>query len=320
MLILVEIIKFLGTAIATTAAIIGTYLDETKSAISGRLTRKGKIIVAFAVIGFLLSAGAQIVQFYDDQASARENRERNDMTATRLERIPKLIARQSFPLQPLELLFSIEYPMDQSDLKSYSTKLQTAIVTYLRAAREGRGKTSDDLADENILFVVTNQHDWMPVEADGSATRLLEDYTDFDFMQPQSQSDVTVTFFSAPASLGEAIVTMPQHGDVEQKVELQADFKRRVFIKRVVCRNPIRTGTDALAFSTIDLIGRQMTWKSGVETSLNWKLVSFGMRFSYDYGFAQNYQTLSAGREIAINGSTSIKMTSQFLGLQALEN
>ncbi|TAX29821.1 hypothetical protein ELI04_08635 [Rhizobium leguminosarum] len=52
--------------------------------------------------------------------------------------------------------------MDQPLLKTYANRVQSSIVTYLRKVRKGGGQTSDTLADENALFVLSNNEDWKP--------------------------------------------------------------------------------------------------------------------------------------------------------------
>lgn len=91
--------------------------------------------------------------------------------------------RSSYALDPLELHFTVEYPMDQAGLKPYAERLRTDIVDYLRPARESRGSASDSLANEGSLFIVSNQEQWKPIPADPErlAMQLLRDNTVFTF-------------------------------------------------------------------------------------------------------------------------------------------
>jgi hypothetical protein len=315
--LLTEIVKFLGVVLSTIVAIAAVYFPDTKSAESGTLTRKGRLLVLAAVFGLVLSAGAQVTQIIDSQASAEATRQRNEQTAARLERIPVLIERSSFPLEPLELLFTIEYPMDQPKLKDYTRRVQSDIVAYLRNAREGRGATSDNLADEKMLFVISNARDWQPKDdpAESAAQAMLGDGTIFKFRDLSVNDDRSVRFLSGPPGLQGVVVMMKKQGDLVQKVELSADFQKRMFIKLVQCRNPIRSGSDVTAFSALDLVGRELTWEEGVTTNLTWNLVTFGLRFSYDYGFSQNYTQLPIGRQIEIHGNKAVKIVADNVGL-----
>ncbi|TPI60958.1 hypothetical protein FJ420_31055 [Mesorhizobium sp. B3-1-3] len=319
MFIVAELIKFLGAFLAASAAIAGAYLDGTKSIESGKLTRRGRIVVGSAITGVILSGSAQVAQMIDSRTSAEATRLRNEETASRLEQIPRLIARQSYPLEPLELFFSVEYPMDQPVLKAYSERLQEDIVQYLRNSRSVSKSTSDDLANEDIDFVISNAPEWLPTQAEQEqkAQALVEDNTAFVFLNPDQTNTLELKFLSTSAGIQDVIVTMPKRGDIKQHIELQADYKRRVFIKAVRCENPVRTGSDITSFSALDLVGRTVSWQDGVVTNLKWTLASLALRFSYDYGFGQNFNQLPAGRDIAITPSGSV-ITAQNVGLDFL--
>jgi len=290
MYIVVEVIKFLGAVLAAAAAVAGTYLDGTKSVESGNLTKRGRIVVASAILGVLISGSAQIAQMINAQATAEAVRQRNEQTAARLERIPRLIARQNYPLEPVELLFTIEYPMNQAGLEAYADRVRGDIVEYLREGRGDRRATSDSLEDENVLFVLTNNEGWKPElsETERAALELFGDNTSFSFAEASQLGSPILTLTSTSTGIGNAIVTMRKHGEITQHIELLADFSQRVFVKKVWCTHPVRTGTDAWAFSALDLIGREMTWTAAAATDLQWTLLTFGARFSYDYGFGQN--------------------------------
>lgn len=222
--------------------------------------------------------------------------------------------RSSYPLEPLELSFTIEYPMDQPRLKPYAERLRADIVSYLRQAREGRGPTSDSLSDEDVLFVVSNQVQWKPtmVDSERVAMQLLEDNTSFTFRK----GGADLRFLSTSQVIADAIVTMKRYGQISQRIELSADFARRMFLKTVVCRNPVRTGSDVVSVSSLDLIGRNLTWDQGVVSDLEWKLTAFALRFSYDYGFGQHGGDLSASRNVAVAGQKAATVTADHVGLR----
>lgn len=222
--------------------------------------------------------------------------------------------RGNYPLEPLELQFTVEYPMDQPQLKPYAERVRADIVTYLRQAREGRSPTSDTLADEDVLFVISNQAQWKPtaVDSERAAAQLLEDNTRFTFRKGGSD----LQFLSTSQNIADAIVTMKRYGQISQRIELSADFARRIFLKSVVCRNPVRTGSDVASVSSLDLIGRNLTWDQGVVSDLEWTLTAFALRFSYDYGFGQNGGDLPASRNVAVAGQKGATLTADHVGLR----
>ncbi len=121
-----------------------------------------------------------------------------------------------------------------------------------------------------------------------------------------------------PPNEAAIIVTMRKQGELQQKVELLADFKKRVFVKRVWCQNLVRLGDDNTSFSSVDLVGRTLSWDAGTVTPLKWSLTSLFMRFSYDYGFLQRVsepETPPVGRLISLEGARSVKVLPKHVGL-----
>ncbi|TBC25591.1 hypothetical protein ELH33_32965 (plasmid) [Rhizobium ruizarguesonis] len=84
----------LGIVLATVSAVVAAYLDGTKSSESGRLTKKGVFIVIVAFCGLALAATGQGVSYYNKQRADQESQKQND-------KMVRLIARQSLPLQPI---------------------------------------------------------------------------------------------------------------------------------------------------------------------------------------------------------------------------
>jgi hypothetical protein len=168
--------------------------------------------------------------------------------------------------------------------------------------------------DEEVLFVISNQAQWKPIAVDAErvAAQLLEDNTRFAFRKGGSD----LRFLSASQSIADAIVTMKRYGQISQQIELSADFARRMFVKSVVCRNPVRTGSDVVSVSSLDLIGRKVTWDQGVDSELKWALTAFAMRFSYDFGFGQNGGVLPASRNVAVAAQESATITADHVGLR----
>lgn len=189
-------------------------------------------------------------------------------------------------------------------------------MSYLREQRAGRKPTSENLADEDVLFVVTNMELWKPttIAAERTALPLLGDDTRFHYRDGHAQ-EKDLQLLSTSKDIADAIITMRRHGDISQRIELSADFDRRLFVKSVLCRNPVRTGSDVTSVSSLDLIGRQLSWEPDGGGDLSSALVSFDMRFSYDKGFGQLGARLPAGRSIDTGTGQPVIITAEHVGL-----
>ena len=322
-MILAEALKFIGTAVATTAAIAAIYLDGIHSKEGRSLTSKGKLLVSLAGVGFCLSAAIQVVQVVGALDAAEDTRVRHEQTAMRLERISDEIARSSFPLEPVELDFSLKLSMDQPALKNYAERVQRDIVNYLRDVRPDPTSTSDDLAGEP-LFMISNVEDWKPrpVDEQRALSILLEDATSFNFVtsddlanysEGDRRTSMGVRLLSAPPYYEDALVTMPRRGTTSQRIDVTADFAGRVFTKTVRVTNPLRVDDNAHLNSSVDLIGRQVTWSS--TRNIDETLSRLAIRFSYDYGFRQNAY-FGSGREIDLTAGGVV--TANNIGLSEI--
>lgn len=198
----------------------------------------------------------------------------------------KQILRAYYPIEPLTLFYEKEYPMDQVSLKDYTARVQANIISYLTEARQGRGITSNDLKSEkDIIFIISNDSTWLPTnsEKERSAMRILSsDWTSFEFIKMEKNDTSKIKFSSVPSYIPQMLVKLTPKGEIKQKIEIQADFTRRVFIQKVRCDNPMRTGDDLISMSSIDLINRKIKWGE-VTNSSEWTLQKFGLKFQYDY-------------------------------------
>jgi hypothetical protein len=282
-MILAEILKFIGVCISTVSAIIAVYFEGSKSSESGKLTHKGKSLILSAVIGVLIAGGSQVAQVIDALESAESIRIRQEESSDRLEKVSVQIMRGYYPLEPIYFIYELEYSMDLAVLSEYSDRVRKSIVQYLRNAREGRKETRDDLSDENVLFVLSNNEDWMPKsnEKDASGTLKVPN-TSFSFAKSSNKKE-KITFSCVPPSYKDLIVTLPSKGDIVKNIELYADYTRRVFIKRVKYHSPIRTGNDTLANSSIDLNNRILTWAPFGTPHPPFRLAKIALLFPYDY-------------------------------------
>ncbi|HJP93531.1 MAG TPA: hypothetical protein VJ875_16345 [Pyrinomonadaceae bacterium] len=236
-------------------------------------------------------------------------------------RIQRQVVRAYYPLEPLTMFYELEYPMDQPALRKYADRVRADIVRWLRHERGDRGTTTDDLHDEDIEFILTAQtQKWKPGDADGeesASKELLRDYTSFQFRQNENPGDRTIVFSSIPADLQGVFVTMPSKGSIKQEIEVRADFLRRVFIKVVRSDNPIRTGNDTLAVSALDLVGRELTWRTFGEAYLKpgpiWHLTRVAFKFPNDYDQSKHLRYITVAQ-----GVESVQITASAVGLAEL--
>ncbi len=316
-----ELLKFIGTIIVACSAIAGIYLDGTKSVYSGNLTRKGYTLILLALLGVVISGSAQVFQFIDYIQSAEDARLRYEATAVRLEKLPVLIAKNSFPLEPIELFFELEFSMDQPELSNYASRVQKSIVNYCNEKREIiGGATIETLENEEGLFALSNVDDWKPNDSNEEKVArdiLFQDASRFTFRPNVLDGMREIVFKSVAPEDVNAYVSMPRLGEAKQKIEILADFKARVFIKNVRATNPLRTGSDAISVSAFDIVGSSMEWKK--EELIDGKLTKFAMRFAYDYGFSQNYSRLPPGRELNLT-AVPIVVDATNVGLQDIIN
>lgn len=282
-MILAEVLKFTGVCISAISAIIAVYFEGSKSSESGNLTFKGKALVISAVIGLLIAGGSQVAQVIDALDSAENVRIRQEEASNRLEKVSIQIMRGYYPLEPIYFIYELEYSMDLPILSEYSERVRKSIVQYLRNAREGRGKTREDLSNENVLFILSNNEDWMPKSNEKDVAGILKvPNTSFTFTNSTKKNE-KITFSCVPPSYQDLIVTLPSKGDIVKHIELRADYKRRVFIKRVKYHSPVRTGTDTLANSSIDLNGRILSWAPFGTPHPPFRLSKIVILFPYDY-------------------------------------
>ncbi|WP_108127318.1 hypothetical protein [Saccharospirillum mangrovi] len=296
-MVIAELLKFIGVCLSAFAAIFSIKTEGIKSVNSGKLTTKGRIIVSMAVFGVLLSGGAQLTQIFDAVKNSQEMSKRQEQIVSRLENATYQVTRQYYPLEPLTIQYEIQYTMDQPRLQGYTNRVEKSILTYLREIRNNPGETIENLTGEPN-FIISNVESWTPnPENEMSAFSVLfEDHTQFIFTQ---SDDSEISFMSISKEEEGIYVQLPARGPPIQTLEVLADFNKRVFIKKVESKNPIRTGNDIFANSALDLVGRQMTWQSGMSWSGRpdpiWDLIEFSLIFPYDYEIGARVISLETG-------------------------
>ncbi|MEM8572624.1 MAG: hypothetical protein AAGG56_17200 [Pseudomonadota bacterium] len=315
-----ELLKFLGVVLSAAVAIYATRTDHMKTSdASGKLTGKGWTIVTLAIVGVLISGGAQVFQIADVLESSRKNQERQAFLTSRLENITYQAVRQYYPLEPVTFVFVLEYPMDQPYLSEFAEELRGKIHAYLVAQREGRKETDPLLTDEDVIFRLSSMEDWLPTDREAHFN-LLEDSTTLSFVDGPDAKDLR--FLSAPEGYEKIIIARPTDEVPSQEITLFADFTRRVFLKEVVSKNPLRMGDDLASVSALDLVFSEMTWDAGSsimpdDANSGWRLSRFGFIFPFDFDQGSTSLLINSVRAFDLfEDQTSHSVTPANVGLQ----
>lgn len=302
-----EIFKFFGVILSTAVAIYATRTHHIKASdASGALTRKGWTVVTLAIVGVLISGGAQLFQIFDVIESSRKNQERQGQLTNRLENISYQAVRQYYSLEPITFVHILEYPMDQPFLSDYANLVGKKLFDYLVEQRQGRGTTDPNLKGEGVIFPLSSKKEWLPAARE-TRFNLLEDSTSFSFTKPGGKRKLK--FRSAREGDEKILVSLPLKGTPHQEITLFADFDRRVFLKEVTSQNPLRVGDDLAAVSALDLVGRKMEWTPGSsilpdEANSNWNLNKFGFIFPFDYAKRSTSRQINSTRSWEIPDGT----------------
>lgn len=315
-----ELLKFLGVVLSAAVAIYATRTDHMKTSDAfGQLTGKGWTIVALAIFGVLISGGAQVFQIADVLESSRKTQERQALLTNRLENITYQAVRQYYPLEPVNFVFVLNYPMDQPYLSEFAEELRGKIHAYLVERRQGRTETDPSLKDEDVIFRLSSMEDWLPMDRK-AYFNLLEDSTAFSFVGGPKEKDLR--FLSAPEGYEKIIVARPTDEVPSQDITLFADFKRRVFLREVVSKNPLRMGDDLVSVSALDLVFSEMTWDAGSsimpdDANSNWRLSRFGFIFPFDFDQGSTSRLINSVRAFDVSeDQTFHRVTPANVGLQ----
>lgn len=160
------------------------------------------------------------------------------------------VMRAYYPLEPVVLEYEIEYCTDDHWLREYIKRIQSLAV-------------DDDDNKYHTWDITQRGGQWLPGnEGDEANLRktLLEDNLTFVFNTPdQAHSLQFVSAPTTPEYTGPGPIH-PPIGKLFQLVTLDVNFRVGLLRKHVRCENPIRVGNDWRAISSVDLIGRNITW------------------------------------------------------------
>jgi hypothetical protein len=119
--------------------------------------------------------------------------------------------------------------------------------------------------------------------SDGQAQLILEqDSTAFVFANGTNKSAPTIEFLSCYPQEESVIEKFPIGAKDITNNYVLAQYKRGVFVKRLLVKNAVRLGNDTFARGAVDLVDRVMTWRSD-STAPSGQLTEFALRFPFDY-------------------------------------
>ena len=189
------------------------------------------------------------------------------------------IVRAYYPLEPITLYYDKEYPMDQECFKEYAARLQAAII-----AKSNGDLTPDDLSKGNVSYDLDRDLSLWPTTEESAAWTLFhEDKTTFSFSLNNAKKESTITFMVLPEENTRWFMKLKSKGIISTHVSIEANYVDRVFLQRVECKNPLRTGSDFLAMSAFDLIGREVSWDKNSPPDCD--LIRVAFNFEYDYSY-----------------------------------
>ncbi len=170
--------------------------------------------------------------------------------------------RPFYPLEPIKILYQVEYPMDQP-----------AFAVYLKRITSGSTQSKLSVGDPSRFFTddaVYLEKGQMPGTLNGeevAENALVFAEMRFNFTDGTASSQVPeIEYDSMPdyrtQQVHDAYATHPESKwPTKRSIQLWADFHNRVFVEEVTCENPLRFGSDLLAFSRVDLVGKTLRWE-----------------------------------------------------------
>ncbi len=191
-------------------------------------------------------------------------------------RVTNQVLRAYYPLEPVTLFFERELAMDQPALQRYMARLEAAITaTFRDSKRKLAGETFIDLMEHP---------EWLPVR-DGAEHEawlaLMTDATSFSFDAGARDSDIILS--SLPRATGTVMNALSPGERIAQKIELSANFGRRVLTIHVRCDFAVRSGGDVTAVSAVDLIDRQLAALRDRDADAVSRVTRVALKFRYDY-------------------------------------
>jgi hypothetical protein len=177
------------------------------------------------------------------------------------------LLKENYPLEPIELIYEIEYPMGDSRFTNYANRLLSYVIN-----------DSSGIS----LYNITNNKDLLPngSEEEILAQRIFNyDIASFNFYESNKDSNNICFNDISYSTMGNKLISFSVLSDSTWgriDYSIYADIARRVFIKKIKHFGPKRIGSDISSLSSVDLINRKMTWH------LIGVLKSISLKFAYN--------------------------------------
>lgn len=212
--------------------------------------------------------------------------------------------RGFYPLSPLTIHYSVVLPMDRPELAAYNKRILASIsAQYKKRAniRNPHDQYPEDVIGEFMEMpgpYVPSLDTAIPLKGD-DLPRYREEGWDNSAL---TRADIWFDFNDSKSTALLQILTYPNldsSGDC--KLSLSVNFYRRQFVQDIDCNN-IKPRGDNLAFSSLDLIGKRMTWGAGIQEGSDWKLgyVSFSFQNQLESSEKINMQNQSGNKGILL--------------------
>ena len=104
-----EFLKFLGIIVVTFVAIYSILTDNVPKVTAGKLTPRGRVLLATALIAAVVGVGAQLAEYYSTLESAETARRRHELTASKLDNLAEKIRKEALLTTPLRRMTLIVY-------------------------------------------------------------------------------------------------------------------------------------------------------------------------------------------------------------------
>lgn len=107
--VIAEIANAFGTLVVGGSAIYSIFSDHLQVIESGRLKKKGKMLVGLAIAGVVLSLSTQVAQYFGAIDSAETDRIRNEESSRRLQAVAAKLESEAIASTPLRRMTLIVY-------------------------------------------------------------------------------------------------------------------------------------------------------------------------------------------------------------------
>lgn len=146
-LIIAESLKFLGIIVTGFIAIYSISADRAKTMKNGRLTDKGKVLIAAALLAALVTMGTQIVQFCGVLESAEMAREKHELTASKLDEIADRVQTEGLLATPIRRITLIVYFSDDTSQEKVLQEDSLSLkCVFMRGGQSEFRLTADTLS------------------------------------------------------------------------------------------------------------------------------------------------------------------------------